>query len=154
HARSLTARTGRFNAVDPVFDGTFAPQRWNRYSYGLNNPIHYVDSAGMNADPCAGTNYNTGTCVTAPVTNPDWDTPPGSCWWPCDPLGGGGGGGGDAGRGGGGWNHGSGGGGGGNTTTDDNTDTTDSGDPPTPPPTAPPPTRPKPPILRWLCSSV
>ncbi len=26
------------------------PQRWNRYTYGLNNPLKYVDPDGKDAD--------------------------------------------------------------------------------------------------------
>jgi RHS repeat-associated protein len=48
-ARMFQLRTGRFNAADPVFDAVQNPQKWNRYSYGLNNPQMFVDPGGRNA---------------------------------------------------------------------------------------------------------
>jgi RHS repeat-associated protein len=45
-ARSLQTRTGRMNRVDPIFAGLFHPQKWNRYSYALHNPISLVDPTG------------------------------------------------------------------------------------------------------------
>lgn len=47
HARQYLPRTGRFNAVDPVYAGLFDPQQWNRYSYARNNPLSFVDPSGM-----------------------------------------------------------------------------------------------------------
>jgi RHS repeat-associated protein len=47
NARSLQTRTGRFNAVDPVFTGLFNPQAWNRYSYALNSPLRFTDPTGL-----------------------------------------------------------------------------------------------------------
>ncbi|HEX5473765.1 MAG TPA: RHS repeat-associated core domain-containing protein [Vicinamibacterales bacterium] len=49
HARQYQARTGRFVRTDPVFDGLFDPQRWNRYAYAVNNPLAYGDTTGLNA---------------------------------------------------------------------------------------------------------
>jgi len=47
-ARYYGSRIGRFTTVDPIFgEETLAdPQRWNRYSYALNNPFKYVDPDG------------------------------------------------------------------------------------------------------------
>jgi RHS repeat-associated protein len=45
-ARHYQGRTGRFNAPDPVYAGLFEPQRWNRYAYGHNNPVAFVDLSG------------------------------------------------------------------------------------------------------------
>jgi RHS repeat-associated protein len=48
-ARYYNANTGRFTTVDPVLNTTAAlvdPQRWNRYAYGRNNPLRYVDPDG------------------------------------------------------------------------------------------------------------
>lgn len=47
HARMLQARTGRFTSVDAMFDGIFDPQRWNRYTYGRNSPLRYLDRNGQ-----------------------------------------------------------------------------------------------------------
>jgi RHS repeat-associated protein len=49
HAREFQNRTGRFTAVDPVFDGISEPQRWNRYAYALNNPVRFTDPSGLDA---------------------------------------------------------------------------------------------------------
>jgi RHS repeat-associated protein len=40
---------GRFTSVDPIFSGGAAtnPQLWNRYAYGLNNPLRFMDPLGM-----------------------------------------------------------------------------------------------------------
>lgn len=47
NARDLQARTGRMNAPDPVFgDAMTTPQRWNRYSYVMNNPLRFTDPTG------------------------------------------------------------------------------------------------------------
>lgn len=47
-ARMYQPRTGRFTAPDPVQAGLFEPQRWNRYSYALNNSVVYADADGEN----------------------------------------------------------------------------------------------------------
>jgi RHS repeat-associated protein len=52
HARQFQSRTGRFGATDPVFDALADPQRFNRYSYALNNPISLTDASGLNAAAC------------------------------------------------------------------------------------------------------
>jgi hypothetical protein len=41
--------TGRFLSVDPAGESAkpARPQSWNRYSYGLNNPVKYVDPDGQ-----------------------------------------------------------------------------------------------------------
>jgi RHS repeat-associated protein len=46
NARSYQTRTGRMTTTDPVFSALFVPQRWNRYTYALNNPLSYVDPDG------------------------------------------------------------------------------------------------------------
>lgn len=49
HARYRGSGLGRFLSVDPVLDAKRAlpePQRWNRYSYVVNNPLRYVDPDG------------------------------------------------------------------------------------------------------------
>ena len=48
-ARYYGSRIARFTTTDPVYtiaDNLIDPQRWNRYSYGLNNPYRYVDPDG------------------------------------------------------------------------------------------------------------
>jgi len=65
-ARYYGGVLGRFTGADEPFAGQDAedPQSWNLYSYGLNNPLRFVDPDGHNADdpndPCHG-NPN---CVT------------------------------------------------------------------------------------------
>ncbi len=68
HARMYQPRTGRFNAVDPVYAGLFQPQKWNRYEYALNNPVALTDPSGL--DPRNGyVQYcppSSGSCVYMP----------------------------------------------------------------------------------------
>jgi RHS repeat-associated protein len=48
-ARYYGARIGRFTAIDPYLDQSSAilnAQLWNRYAYGRNNPLRYVDPDG------------------------------------------------------------------------------------------------------------
>lgn len=48
-ARYYGSRIGRFTTVDPVYNWSanlVDPQRWNRYAYGRNNPLKYVDPDG------------------------------------------------------------------------------------------------------------
>jgi RHS repeat-associated protein len=48
-ARYYDDRSARFTSSDPVTDAVRAvsnPQRWNRYTYVLNNPLRYVDPDG------------------------------------------------------------------------------------------------------------
>jgi RHS repeat-associated protein len=52
HARHCSPLTGRFLSVDPKLKLRLAargPQRWNRYAYGLNNPVKMVDPDGKEA---------------------------------------------------------------------------------------------------------
>lgn len=49
-ARYYDSRAGRFVSVDPANRGYLGtPQRWNRYHYGLNNPLSYTDPLGRDA---------------------------------------------------------------------------------------------------------
>jgi RHS repeat-associated protein len=71
-ARNYSPGTGRFNAVDPVYAGLFNPQGWNRYTYGGNNPLRFIDPLGVCNMP-AVTNTSSGVCATpapAPMTDP------------------------------------------------------------------------------------
>ena len=48
-ARYYGSKIGRFTTVDPYLDqkdALFNPQKWNRYAYGRNNPLRYVDPDG------------------------------------------------------------------------------------------------------------
>ena len=45
-ARMYRHQTGRFNSPDPLFT-VVNPQTLNRYSYSLNNPTKFTDSAGL-----------------------------------------------------------------------------------------------------------
>lgn len=51
-ARYYSSMGGRFTTADPLMASAqpSAPQTWNRYSYGLNNPLKYIDPSGLNAD--------------------------------------------------------------------------------------------------------
>ncbi len=48
-ARYYSSKIGRFTTVDPAYtiqQNLVDPQRWNRYAYGRNNPLRYVDPDG------------------------------------------------------------------------------------------------------------
>jgi RHS repeat-associated protein len=48
-ARYFGSSLGRFSTVDRILNveaSLAEPQRWNRYSYALNNPFRYVDTDG------------------------------------------------------------------------------------------------------------
>jgi len=45
-ARYYDARLGRFISVDPVAGTNDDPQSWNRYAYGRDNPLRFVDPDG------------------------------------------------------------------------------------------------------------
>ncbi|HEX2162490.1 MAG TPA: RHS repeat-associated core domain-containing protein, partial [Thermoanaerobaculia bacterium] len=47
HARWYNPQVGRFLSVDPIGGNTHLPQSWNRFTYGLNNPVRYIDPTGM-----------------------------------------------------------------------------------------------------------
>jgi len=50
-ARYYASGNGRFTTVDPGLDLEQAlvdPQRWNRYTYALNNPLKFTDPDGKN----------------------------------------------------------------------------------------------------------
>jgi RHS repeat-associated protein len=51
-ARYYASAQGRFTGVDPLTASARAasPQTWNRYSYGVNNPLRYADPTGMDAN--------------------------------------------------------------------------------------------------------
>jgi RHS repeat-associated protein len=48
-ARYYGSKIGRFTTIDPsltIRENTLDPQRWNRYAYGRNNPLRFVDPDG------------------------------------------------------------------------------------------------------------
>jgi RHS repeat-associated protein len=47
-ARYFASNLGRFASADPALTSgsVFNPQSWNRYAYGFNNPLKYVDPTG------------------------------------------------------------------------------------------------------------
>ena len=49
-ARYYDPENGRFLTRDPLQGGTGAPQTLNRYTYCLNNPLGYIDPAGLDAE--------------------------------------------------------------------------------------------------------
>ena len=65
-ARYYGSKIGRFTTVDPVYtwrENVVDPQRWNRYAYGRNNPLRFVDPDGRDAIPVAFPNYRIATPV-------------------------------------------------------------------------------------------
>ncbi len=53
-ARLYVPQHGRMPSVDPLYVGAVAePQRWNRYAYALNAPLHLVDPDGRQARSCS-----------------------------------------------------------------------------------------------------
>jgi RHS repeat-associated protein len=71
-ARYYQGQTGRFTSVDPVVNSDEAltnPQRWNRYTYGLNNPLRHVDPDGRDtSDLAVGFGQSAGKSLVGAVT--------------------------------------------------------------------------------------
>jgi hypothetical protein len=67
------------NRPDPVFGNALVhPQRWNGYSYVVNNPLGFIDPTGMDSDSipvfkASGVGYTCAltNCVTLPEQPPD-----------------------------------------------------------------------------------
>jgi len=56
-ARYYGSKIGRFTTTDPAYtiqENLVDPQRWNKYAYGRNNPLRYVDPDGKNWFPANG----------------------------------------------------------------------------------------------------
>ena len=48
NARLYDAALGRFLSPDPYVSNPFSSQNYNRYTYGMNNPLVYIDQTGEN----------------------------------------------------------------------------------------------------------
>jgi RHS repeat-associated protein len=48
--RLFDPKLGRFLQVDLLQTDLLNAQRWNSYSYGLNNPLRYTDPSGFDGD--------------------------------------------------------------------------------------------------------
>ncbi len=73
HARQYRNIWGRFTGVDPVLNLDLAalePQRWNRYTYALANPLRFVDPDGLQARPCPQRDTPTFCDTNKPLTPP------------------------------------------------------------------------------------
>ena len=55
--RYFSSPLGRFNSADSMFGSTADPQSLNLYSYGLNNPLKYVDPTGHYSQAVDGFDY-------------------------------------------------------------------------------------------------
>ena len=53
--RIYDPRLARVLQVDPVVSNLLSSQRWNAYSYVLNNPLRYVDPTGFDESSGGGT---------------------------------------------------------------------------------------------------
>lgn len=75
-ARYHGSRLARFTSIDPVTtwkDNLADPLRWNRYAYGRNNPLRYVDPDGRKIEPTGSTEFltavNNARFMISSVTN-------------------------------------------------------------------------------------
>jgi RHS repeat-associated protein len=79
---------GRFTSVDPLISSVSygEPQSWNRYTYGLNNPLKYIDPTGMTVQEVTDERYvKKGWYVKKDerVKRPEWrDQNPGTDYEP------------------------------------------------------------------------
>jgi RHS repeat-associated protein len=56
-ARYYASQAGRFSTVDPAMEigrNLLDPQNWNRYTYGLDNPLKFTDKDGRSATLVGG----------------------------------------------------------------------------------------------------
>jgi RHS repeat-associated protein len=71
-ARYFSGLQGRFTSPDPLLSSgrPWDPQSWNRYSYGLNNPLRFIDPTGLYewdttlGGACTDKALSGGTCET------------------------------------------------------------------------------------------
>ncbi|MEQ1886865.1 MAG: RHS repeat-associated core domain-containing protein, partial [Bryobacteraceae bacterium] len=75
-ARYFSGPQGRFTSPDDPFAGQDPsnPQSWNLFSYGLNNPLRFIDPDGH--EPCEnGVNPQNGNiCAVATAKKPETET--------------------------------------------------------------------------------
>jgi RHS repeat-associated protein len=74
-ARYFASAMGTFTSSDPISGWPSQPQSWNRYAYGLNNPLRYIDPTGACSQDANGNFYDSddtgstfvspGACATA-----------------------------------------------------------------------------------------
>lgn len=73
-ARYYGSRVGRFTTVDPIYNwnaNLSSPQRWNRYAYGLDNPLRNFDPDGRDTiDLAIGFGQGIGDVAVGVVTTP------------------------------------------------------------------------------------
>ena len=64
-ARYLSSAQGRFTSPDPLMASAHPenPQTWNRYTYGLNNPLRNIDVDGLYPSPSYNCTEGGGTCL-------------------------------------------------------------------------------------------
>jgi RHS repeat-associated protein len=54
HARFYAVHLGRLLSIDPIDSAMpTQPQSWNRYAYGLNSPLRFIDPTGLYVTACA-----------------------------------------------------------------------------------------------------
>ncbi|WP_030177428.1 RHS repeat-associated core domain-containing protein [Spirillospora albida] len=70
-AREYNPNTGRFTAVDPIFDPA-DPQSWNGYAYSANSPITKSDPSGLMACATPAECKNTTPRVTDDTPRNNW----------------------------------------------------------------------------------
>jgi len=58
NARFYSPKLGRFISADSIVPGVENPQDLNRFAYGLNNPLRYIDPTGNVS--CSGANWDDG----------------------------------------------------------------------------------------------
>ena len=72
HARSYSANLGRFISTDPIDGYPGNPQSWNKYTYGLNNPVSFTDPTGLSPCPVVGSDgiSRIGECIDVEAADP------------------------------------------------------------------------------------
>ena len=58
--RIYDASTARFLTGDPVVSEPFKSNGYDRYGYGLNNPMKYTDPSGFDGPPIGPDSYGYG----------------------------------------------------------------------------------------------
>jgi RHS repeat-associated protein len=70
-ARYFSSAQGRFTSADPLLasGNPKDPQSWNRYAYGFNNPLRFIDPNGFCSAPAVN-GGETGVCVDLYIAAP------------------------------------------------------------------------------------